>query len=211
MKAKKDIRKAASKRSAKRKAKPAPGTKMVAKAKPSTKPAKPAHAAKQRPSAPLKAAQTPKEPSPYDKVFARVLDIIGANASCEAKMLEICWLLNSKFPHFNWVGFYIATPDKALALGPYVGESTEHTRIPFGSGICGQAAEREETFVVQDVSQQTNYLACSPMVKSEIVVPIMRDGKVMGELDIDSHKVAPFTPDDRKFLERVCKALAPLL
>jgi len=84
-------------------------------------------------------------------------------------------------------------------------------RIPFGRGICGQAAERKETFVVQDVSKETNYLSCSPEVKSEIVVPIMKDGRVLGELDIDSHSLAPFTDEDREFLENICRLISEKL
>ena len=75
----------------------------------------------------------------------------------------------------------------------------------------GQAAQREETFVVQDVSRETNYLSCSPHVKSEIVVPVFKDGAVAGEIDIDSHALAPFTQEDREFLEKAATLLAKLL
>jgi GAF domain-containing protein len=110
------------------------------------------------------------------------------------------------------VGFYLVDPDspRELALGPFAGAPTEHVRIAFGRGICGQAAEREETFVVQDVSEQTNYLSCSVHVKSEIVLPVFKDGKLVGELDIDSHVVAPFIGADEAFLEAVCDAVAVL-
>ena len=97
--------------------------------------------------------------------------------------------------------------DRELVLGPYVGESTDHTRIAFGEGICGQAAEREETFVIQDVSKEDNYLSCSFAVKSEIVVPVFKDGQIVGELDIDSHTASPFTPEDREYLEKICKMI----
>ena len=95
-------------------------------------------------------------------------------------------------------------------LSPYVGEPTEHTRIPFGKGICGQAAERKETFLIQDVSKQTNYLSCSPKVKSEIVVPIFKNGDIVGQIDIDSHTISPFTQDDQQFLEEISKELSKL-
>ncbi|WP_129410031.1 GAF domain-containing protein [Marinitoga lauensis] len=73
-------------------------------------------------------------------------------------------------------------------------------KIPFGSGICGQAASTKNTFVVQDVTKETNYLSCSEKTKSEIVVPILdNDGNVFGELDIDSHKLEPFTIEDSNF------------
>jgi GAF domain-containing protein len=121
-------------------------------------------------------------------------------------------LLEAEVPHYDWVGFYLVDPaaPRELVLGPYVGAPTEHTRIPFGQGICGQAADTETTFIVQDVSQETNYLSCSPDVQSEIVLPIMKADKVIGELDIDSHALAPFTDVDRALLERICDQVATL-
>ena len=100
--------------------------------------------------------------------------------------------------------------DRELVLGPCVGTPTDHVKIPFGRGICGQAAEREETFIVQDVSKECNYLSCSISVKAEIVLPIFKDGRIVGELDIDSHRLSPFTDADRGFLEKVCKIVAQL-
>jgi GAF domain-containing protein len=93
-----------------------------------------------------------------------------------------------------------------LHLGPYAGDETEHTKIPYGKGICGQVAESHETFMVPDVRAQDNYIACSMKVKSEIVVPIMKAGKFVAQLDIDSHTANAFTDEDRAFLEAVCLA-----
>jgi len=126
---------------------------------------------------------------------------------------SICAMLKVTVPHYDWVGFYLVDPDAEaeLILGPYVGAPTDHTRIPFGKGICGQAAATENTFIVQDVTLETNYLSCSPDVRSEIVVPILKDGVVVGELDIDSHALAPFTDQDQAFLDAVCAQVAPLL
>jgi len=97
-----------------------------------------------------------------------------------------------------------------LVLGPFVGEPTEHVRIPYGKGICGQTAESGRTFVVADVAQQSNYLACSVKVKSEIVVPVFKDGEFVAELDIDSHTPGAFTPKDRRMLEEVAALAAGL-
>lgn len=155
-----------------------------------------------------KTKKVPKLSGKFLDVFDRVKATIAKQASAEAKMLEICWLLNSKFPRYNWVGFYIATGDRQLALGPYVGEATEHTHIPFGKGICGQAAERKKTFVVDDVSKEANYLACSLYVRSEIVIPIFVKGEIAGELDIDSHTPGAFSGEDVAFLEKMCVLLA---
>lgn len=112
--------------------------------------------------------------------------------------------------YYDWVGFYFVEDGK-LKLGPFVGEPTEHVEIPFGVGICGQAAEREKTFVVQDVSKETNYLSCSPKTKAEIVVPIFKDGRIIGELDIDSHSFSPFSEEDRRFLEKVCELVSKVV
>ncbi|MEA2103151.1 MAG: GAF domain-containing protein, partial [Candidatus Cloacimonadota bacterium] len=96
----------------------------------------------------------------------------------------ICEILESKIEYYDWVGFYLVNEDKQdeLILGPYVGTKTEHTNISFGKGICGQVAETHKTFIVQDVQEENNYLACSLNVKSEIVEPIMKSEKFIGEL-----------------------------
>ena len=101
-------------------------------------------------------------------------------------------------------------PQTQLELGQFAGDPTEHVKIDYGQGICGQAAESLDTIVVQDVGQQNNYLSCSPNVKSEIVVPIIKKGKFVAQLDIDSHAVNPFKEEDSEFLEELCKMLAPL-
>lgn len=118
----------------------------------------------------------------------------------------------SLLAHYDWVGFHLVESSAAdLVLGPYAGQPTEHVRIPVGRGICGQAAQTKQTFVVQDVSQASNYPSCSPEVRSEIVVPIFKEGKVVGELDIDSHALAAFSEKDRAFLAQICKAVGSLL
>lgn len=128
------------------------------------------------------------------------------------KLKEICRYLADTVDVFDWVGFYLVDPDadRELVLGPYVGEETDHTRIPFGKGICGQAAETNETFVVQDVSQEDNYLACSIHVKAEIVVPVRKDGEFVAELDIDSHTKDSLTDEHQAMLEEVCDLVAPI-
>ena len=148
----------------------------------------------------------------FDSLLPRIEALSASGRPLSDILLEVCRLLKAEVHHYDWVGFYLTDPasPRELVLGPFDGAPTEHTRIPFGVGICGQAAEREETFVIQDVRKETNYLSCSPTVRSEIVVPLIKEGKVLGELDIDSHAVAPFTPEDRKFLERVCEVLATM-
>ena len=131
--------------------------------------------------------------------------------SREEKLLKICELLSNSIDYYNWVGFYFASQEtKTLHLGPYVGAETDHTVIPFGKGICGQVAVSNENFVVPDVAAQDNYIACSFTVKSEIVVPLFVNGKNIGQIDIDSHVLNPFTEADERFLEFVNEKIGKL-
>lgn len=147
-----------------------------------------------------------------EAILQKTDEIIKSRKPREEKLREICVLLDEQIDVFNWTGFYLASDEEKnmLVLGPYVGEETDHTKIPYGKGICGQAAKTLDTFVVQDVSKADNYLACSVDVKSEIVVPIMKDGEFMGELDIDSHTKDAITPELQTLCEKICEKLAPI-
>lgn len=128
------------------------------------------------------------------------------------KLQKICQLLDQEISYFNWTGFYFKNGDKEeLILGPYVGAETDHTIIPFGKGICGQVAVSNETFVVPDVHDQDNYLSCSIDTKAEIVVPIIKNGENIGQIDIDSHTLDPFTTEDREMLEWLCDEIAKIM
>ncbi len=98
-----------------------------------------------------------------------------------------------------------------LVIGPYVGAITPHTRIPLNQGICGAAASSGRTVIVDDVNADPRYLACSLETKSEIVVPIVMKGEVVGELDVDSHTPAAFTADDRQLLEHCARLVGVYL
>lgn len=152
----------------------------------------------------------PNNSDDFKHLLEKISEIVKSKNSRPDKLRRICELLEKTIPHYHWVGFYLVDPEKPaeLILGPYVGAPTEHTRIPFGKGICGQAAATKKTFLIQDVTKETNYLSCSIQVKSEIVIPIIKNEKILGELDIDSHKTAPFTAGDQKFLETICEMLA---
>lgn len=115
----------------------------------------------------------------------------------------IVHLIAQRLPYYNWVGFYMLDPQDAsvLVLGPYHGAPTDHVRIPVSEGICGAAVAQGETVVVDDVSADPRYLSCSIETKSEIVVPIRVRGQIVGEIDIDSHDLSAFGPEDRTFLE----------
>ena len=137
--------------------------------------------------------------------------VANKNLSVDERLLAVCQLLETNVSYYNWVGFYFRNGDKQeLKLGPYVGEPTDHTIIPFGKGICGQVAVSNKNFVVPDVSAQDNYIACSITVKAEIVIPIFVDGENIGQIDIDSNTPDPFTEADERFLEFVNQEIAKL-
>lgn len=137
------------------------------------------------------------------EIKKRLASIIDSPAQqVEDKLQKICQLLDQEIPYFNWTGFYFKNGDKdELILGPYVGADTDHKIIPYGKGICGQVALSNETFVVPDVQEQENYLSCSIDTKAEIVVPIIKNGVNIGQIDIDSHQINPFTNADKEMLE----------
>jgi L-methionine (R)-S-oxide reductase len=147
------------------------------------------------------------------KQLLESVDRLAASAPDVRSLLaEVVALLQRERPHYNWVGVYLLEQDE-LVLGPYVGKPTPHTRIPLNKGICGAAASSGQTLVVDDVTSDPRYLACSLETRSEIVVPIRRltDGRVLGEIDIDSDKPAAFTEEDRALLEQVARILAEKL
>jgi GAF domain-containing protein len=148
----------------------------------------------------------------FEILKPKVIGVLNAvNTSRDTKLKNLCVLLNEQISYYNWVGFYFANHEKkTLHLGPYVGAETDHTVIPFGKGICGQVAESNENFVVPDVAAQDNYIACSFTVKSEIVIPLFVDGLNIGQIDIDSHVINPFTTADERFLEFVNQEVAKL-
>jgi len=149
--------------------------------------------------------------SVFSELMDEVLKALGKYGSDEQVIEEVARILQEEVAYYDWVGFYLAEQeDGELVLGPFVGEETDHTRIEYGEGICGQSADTGETFTVQNVEEEENYLSCSPDVKSEIVVPIFRAGEFKGEIDIDSHELAAFGPEDKKFLESLAAELAPL-
>ena len=129
-----------------------------------------------------------------------------------SKLQAVCDLLREEVSYYDWVGFYFKNGDKEeLKLGPFAGTPTDHTVIPFGKGICGQVAVSNQNFVVPDVSAQDNYIACSLTVKSEIVIPMFKNGENIGQIDIDSESPDPFSEVDERFLEFVNREIAKIL
>ncbi|KAB1068798.1 GAF domain-containing protein [Tamlana haliotis] len=149
----------------------------------------------------------------FEQLKPQIEAIVSNNIkTVDERLYSVCELLEKEIEYYNWVGFYFSDAKKeVLHLGPYVGEATDHTVIPFGKGICGQVAVSNSNFVVPDVKAQDNYIACSITVKAEIVVPIFKNGKNIGQIDIDSNTPDPFTKEDEPFLEFVCKKVASIL
>ena len=148
----------------------------------------------------------------FEKLKPEITVLIENSKEVNQTLTSICDALKSKIPHYDWVGFYFKNDKKReLVLGPYAGKPTDHSTIPFGKGICGQVAVSNKNFVVPDVQAQDNYIACSLEVKSEIVIPIFVKGENIGQIDIDSNTLNPFSKADETFLEFICAKVATLL
>jgi L-methionine (R)-S-oxide reductase len=143
----------------------------------------------------------------YDDIFTNVRSSVSQAATPEDAMRQAVSILKHQMPDYSWVGIYLMEGED-LVLGPFLGKPTPHTRIPLNQGICGAAASHRQTIIVDDVDADPRYLACSLETRSEIVVPIMRGDKVLGEIDIDSDKKAAFGSADRELLEAVAALLA---
>ena len=149
----------------------------------------------------------------FETLKPQITTIISSgNTSLNEKLTQVCEVLQNHIDYYNWVGFYFANEaERTLHLKAFAGEPTDHTVIPFGKGICGQVAESNANFVVPDVKAQDNYIACSITVKSEIVIPLFKSGKNIGQIDIDSHTIDPFSEEDERFLEWVNEQVAKIL
>jgi L-methionine (R)-S-oxide reductase len=135
--------------------------------------------------------------------------IVNRGGEADEVLRAVVDVLHDRFDDYSWVGIYLVEGDD-LVLGPWKGpEATEHVRIPVGQGICGAAAATGRTEVVDDVNGDPRYLSCFPSTRSEIVVPIAHEGRVVGEIDIDSDRPAAFGEDDRALLERVALLISP--
>ena len=136
-------------------------------------------------------------------LLERLSQLALSASSLMALQEGIVEVMARELPHYSWTGFYMldSSDPETLVLGPFVGDPTPHTRIPVAQGICGAAVATGKTVIVDDVNSDPRYLSCSIKTKSEIVVPIYARGKIIGEIDIDSHNPAAFTEEDRVFLE----------
>jgi len=130
------------------------------------------------------------------------LERTSARAKSGSDLYRIVVERLAKVPHFHWTGIYLLKGD-ALELDNFIGRPTEHVRIPVGKGICGSAVSKKGNVIVDDVSKESNYLACSIQTRSEIVV-LLRDGeRILGEIDIDSDEPSAFGREDELALEKI--------
>ena len=139
-----------------------------------------------------------------EEVRNEIEELAKSAPTAQDLMQKMVKVLHERMLKYNWVGFYMLEPDAnppMLVLGAFEGAMTPHTRIPLNQGICGAAASSGKTVVVDDVSKDPRYLACSLETKSEIVVPVFAHGKVVGELDIDSHFAAAFTSEHQHLVQ----------
>lgn len=141
-------------------------------------------------------------------IIARLNEVASQPDAAKRLLFEAVNLLKHNFDYYDWVGIYSLESADELVLGPFLGKPSPHTRIKTDSGICGAAVREEQTIIIDDVNADPRYLACSLETKSEIVVPIFKGEKVVGEIDIDSHKHAAFTEADRRLLEEIAAILS---
>lgn len=141
-----------------------------------------------------------------DQIVAELSKVAGRPDAHERLPQETVRILKENMNHYNWVGIYYLEGEE-LVLGPFQGPPSPHTRITIDLGICGAAAREERTVIVNDVNSDPRFLACSLATRSEIVVPIFKNGQVVGEIDIDSDTPEAFSEPDRSFLERVARLL----
>ncbi len=141
----------------------------------------------------------------YTSAENKIKDIVSGSSQI---LVDVVDFLYKNIDHYSWIGIYLVD-GKNLVLGPWKGkQATEHTRIPIGKGICGSAAASGKTEIIPDVNADDRYLACFISTKSEIVVPIKKEGKILGEIDIDSDIKDAFTKADKEFLEKIADMLS---
>jgi GAF domain-containing protein len=140
----------------------------------------------------------------HEELLREFQEFARSAATDKSVMDHIAQRLHEKMTRYNWVGFYMVDPkdSSVLLVGPFAGSFTPNARIPLGAGLCGAAASSGQTVVVHDVSKDPRYIAGSPLVKGEIVVPIFAKGRLVAELDVESYFVAAFTDPEKEFVEQ---------
>ena len=141
----------------------------------------------------------------YQTLFPQIESLLAGENDTIANMANVAAALKQTF-NFFWVGFYIVKDDR-LVLAPFKIGSIACTRIRYGKGVCGTAWKEATTQIVPDVDLFPGHIACNSDSKSEIVVPVIRDGKVVAVLDIDSDELYCFDETDAVYLEKICRLI----
>ena len=142
-------------------------------------------------------------------IIKKVNSILSNKDLWGKKMFKICDLIRNSLKKYDWVGFYFSDiVNKQLKLVAFSGEETEHTIIPFGRGVCGQVANSNKPLIIPDVKSEKNYISCNINVKSEIVVPILKNNINIGQIDVDSNTINAFSDIDKIFLEEICELVS---
>jgi len=141
----------------------------------------------------------------YKLLIKQLKSLLNKNDNYISNLSNLTAALKETFDKISWVGFYLYD-GKKLFLGPFQGKIA-CTQIEIGKGVCGKAAENIETVIVPDVDKFPGHIFCDSASKSEIVIPLLKDGKIFGVLDIDSYEYNSFDETDKLFLEKICKFL----
>lgn len=146
----------------------------------------------------------------YERLIEQLRGLIeGQSPSLQAAMATICAVLHAKMPHHSWTGFYFVTAEDELHVGPYQGPVA--CQVLKGRGVCLHAATTGMPVVVPDVQAFSGHIACDSRSRSEIVIPVLKDGRAVAVLDVDSSALNQFTESDIEPLERIVGLLASYL
>ena len=140
----------------------------------------------------------------YQSLIPQIEALLEGESDVIANLANVCAALKEQFKWF-WVGFYLVK-DNELVLGPFQGP-VACTRIALGKGVCGTAWKEAKTLLVPDVDEFPGHIACSSLSRSEIVIPVLYNGKVVAVLDVDSEALAEFNETDAQYLEQIVKLL----
>ncbi len=146
----------------------------------------------------------------YDKLLEMVPFYINKADPLVSNLANLSALLNYFLDNINWIGFYLSDGKDALYLGPFQGHPA-CTSIRVGRGVCGMSAKLKKTVIVADVRDFEGHIFCDPNSRSEMVVPIVKEGRLIGVLDVDAPQVNRFSNKDQEVLEKVVKALVDIL
>lgn len=136
-----------------------------------------------------------------------VIQAVSSSPLTGSRLRQFAMERLDALPDYDWSGIY-RLEGNDLLLDAFVGADTDHVRIPVGVGVCGTAVAQDANQLIEDVRELANYLACSVSTRSEIVVLIRKNGEILGQIDIDSHRVGAFDDSDESLLEQLAELLA---